>query len=348
MSNFNLQDFIKYRWPVKFSPQLLEIAENQFKNEDILMKCIRTDNLDDVLQEAFAENIVASYAIENEYLDSEAVKSLVIDSMGLNTPDWECDELKTSREARAVRGTLVLMSEKNLSHEDIFHAFSIIRGYEINSYRNHPEVVKNGLGKIIYKGPPEIYVNNLMDKFISWWNNERKELPPPLGAAVAHYIFISIHPFGDGNGRMSRALCDRAMIKARKDVFRPYSWSAAILENRLDYYGSLKASSPELFLRFMLKSHSLALKSGFAQAARFRFLEKIFLSYDLDNAEKEMIKEMSKYRQAKWDPEDFFRIENPEDVWKRLQRKGLIDAEGKLVDAENIPASQANNVKPQY
>ena len=104
-------------------------------------------------------------------------------------------------------------------------------------------------------------------------------------------------------------MCDRAMISKRNEIFRPYSWSQAILEKRLDYYGSLRAPTPEPFLRFMLAAHKNALKTGFQQAARFRFLERIFLCHNLDSDEKEMVREMSRYRNAKWRTEDFFRID---------------------------------------
>lgn len=78
-----------------------------------------------------------------------------------------------------------------------------------------------------------------MDKFLAWFNEEVK-LDPVLKAAIAHFWFIIIHPFDDGNGRIARAISDMLLTRAENSPERFYSMSSQILAERKRYYEVLQ------------------------------------------------------------------------------------------------------------
>jgi Fic family protein len=79
-----------------------------------------------------------------------------------------------------------------------------------------------------------------MERFIGWFNTER--LPAVTKAGVAHLYFVSIHPFEDGNGRIARAIAEKAMAQA---LGQPtlILLSATILARRREYYAALEAAN---------------------------------------------------------------------------------------------------------
>jgi Fic family protein len=78
-----------------------------------------------------------------------------------------------------------------------------------------------------------------MDKFLTWFNHDN-QLDPVLKAAIAHFWFITIHPFDDGNGRMGRAITDMLLARAESSGERFYSMSSQILNERKRYYEILQ------------------------------------------------------------------------------------------------------------
>ncbi len=98
-----------------------------------------------------------------------------------------------------------------------------------------------------------------------------------MRAGIAHLWLVTLHPFDDGNGRITRAVTDRALAQAEQQSIRFYSLSAAIMERRKEYYAQLeKAQKGDMditpWLRWFLGVLELALKQG---RARFdRVLDK--------------------------------------------------------------------------
>lgn len=72
----------------------------------------------------------------------------------------------------------------------------------------------------------------------NWFNTDNEH--SIVRAAIAHLWFITLHPFDDGNGRVARALTDRALAQAEQTSIRFYALSAAIEANRTTYYTLLK------------------------------------------------------------------------------------------------------------
>jgi Fic family protein len=103
------------------------------------------------------------------------------------------------------------------------------------------QVVSGAMGKqkIHYEAPSPEVVKAEMDKFIEWFN-ENKILDPVLKSAIAHFWFIIIHPFDDGNGRIARGISDLLLARADGTPDRFYSMSSQILVERKQYYEVLQ------------------------------------------------------------------------------------------------------------
>lgn len=98
--------------------------------------------------------------------------------------------------------------------------------------------------KVHYQAPAREQVDTELAAFMCWFNQSLHDpLTDPLTrAAITHLWFICIHPFEDGNGRITRALTDRALTQADQHSIRLYAMSEAILDKRSQYYDVLEAT----------------------------------------------------------------------------------------------------------
>ncbi len=96
-----------------------------------------------------------------------------------------------------------------------------------------------GKEKVHYQAPSSDRIEPEMKKFFEWFENE-KETDLVLKAAIAHLWFVTIHPFDDGNGRITRAITDMTLARSDKSIRRFYSMSTQILEERKMYYAVLQ------------------------------------------------------------------------------------------------------------
>jgi Fic family protein len=137
------------------------------------------------------------------------------------------------------------LTEKRLLgwHAALFpNGFSGPYPIEVGRYRSgEMQVVSGAMGKekVHYQAVKPEKVKSEMNKFLSWLNKEDK-LDPVLKAAIAHFWFIIIHPFDDGNGRIARAISDMLLARAEGSDQRFYSMSSQILEVRKEYYTILQ------------------------------------------------------------------------------------------------------------
>ena len=98
--------------------------------------------------------------------------------------------------------------------------------------------------------PPDYtLLNDKMAQLVDWYNNDAHKLHPIERAAKVHADFVGIHPFIDGNGRMSRLLMNLELLKAG------YPPCVITVENRLAYYEALDQwmayGKTELFIQFV-------------------------------------------------------------------------------------------------
>lgn len=82
-----------------------------------------------------------------------------------------------------------------------------------------------GREKVHYQTPGSDRIEPGMNRFLDWFENEH-EIDLVLKAAIAHLWFVTIHPFDDGNGRITRAITDMILARSDKSIRRLYSMSA--------------------------------------------------------------------------------------------------------------------------
>ena len=194
-------------------------------------------------------DIVKSSEIEGELLNYDQVRSSIARRLGINTAG-----LVPSN--RHIEGIVEMMLDATqrynspLTEERLlgWHAALFPTGYsgpykiEVGKYRTgEMQVVSGAMGKekVHYEAVTSKLFKTEMDKFLEWFNNN-KQLDPVLKAAVAHFWFIIIHPFDDGNGRIARAITDMLLARAENSGERFYSMSSQILIERKRYYEVLQ------------------------------------------------------------------------------------------------------------
>lgn len=198
---------------------------------------------------ALTLDVVKSSEIEGEMLNYEQVRSSIARRLGINTAGL----VPSSRQIEGVVEMMLDATQRftlPLNEERLFgwHAALFPTGYsgpyliEVGRYRTgEMQVVSGALGKekVHYEAVKPDFVKTEMDKFLDWFNNENR-LDPVLKASIAHFWFIVIHPFDDGNGRIGRALTDMLLARAEGSGERFYSMSSQILAERKRYYEVLQ------------------------------------------------------------------------------------------------------------
>ena len=91
-----------------------------------------------------------------------------------------------------------------------------------------------------FEAPPRQGLEDELERFMDWFNHPPAGLDPILRAGIAHLWLVTLHPFDDGNGRITRAVTDRALAQAEQSTIRFYSLSAAIMARRNEYYDQLE------------------------------------------------------------------------------------------------------------
>ncbi len=122
----------------------------------------------------------------------------------------------------------------------------IITGVTGKWRQQEMEIVSGPEGRqqVHYKAPPPEAMEQEMSSFLNWLNgSESSNLDGLIRAGLAHYRFVAIHPFDDGNGRIARALTDMALAQDEKNATRFYTLSNRIMEDRDAYYAVLEQCS---------------------------------------------------------------------------------------------------------
>jgi len=109
-------------------------------------------------------------------------------------------------------------------------------------YRDGQNVIRDSAtGAIVYLPPEAVDVPDLMRDMVAWIAQaEREELPVPVIAGLAHYQFVTIHPFYDGNGRTARALATLILYRHGYDLGRFYSLEEVYAQDLPAYYAALQ------------------------------------------------------------------------------------------------------------
>jgi len=216
------------------------------------MESLGFDLRNEATLETLTLDVLKSTEIEGEYLNPDQVRSSIARRLGL--------EIAGSVESdRNVDGVVEMMLDatqncfKPLTAERLFdwHAALFPTGrsgmYKITvaNWRSDStgpmQVVSGAMGKekVHFQAPDSSLVESEMSRFLDWFNKS-SELDLVLKASVAHLWFVTIHPFDDGNGRITRALTDMLLAQSDRSSQRFYSMSAQIRLERKQYYEILE------------------------------------------------------------------------------------------------------------
>jgi len=106
-------------------------------------------------------------------------------------------------------------------------------------YRDGQNVIRSSNGEIIYMPPEAPDVPKLMAELVDWIHTASGEMPVPVIAGLAHYQFVTIHPFYDGNGRAARLLTTWILFRGGYDLGKFYALEEFYVQNLEGYYGAL-------------------------------------------------------------------------------------------------------------
>jgi len=199
-------------------------------------------------------DVVKSSAIEGETLNPEEVRSSIARRLGLRVAGLR----KASRDVEgivemmldATRNFGAKLTKKRLfawhaslfptGHSGMEHiAVGAWRPKEAGAMR----VVSTAAGRerVHFEAPDAKRLEAEMRRFIEWFAAP-SSIDPVLKAGIAHFWFVTIHPFEDGNGRIARAIADMALARADGTKDRFYSMSSQIEADRKDYYLRLETA----------------------------------------------------------------------------------------------------------
>jgi Fic family protein len=199
-------------------------------------------------------DVIKSSAIEGAVLDAEQVRSSIARRLGLDFGG----KVQASRDVEGVVEMMLDATQKYaqpLTAERLFswHASlfptgrSGMRRITVGAWRpadiGPMQVVSGPMGRerVHFEAPAADRLQHEVSVFLDWFG-AANGIDPVLKAGIAHFWFVTIHPFEDGNGRISRAIADMALARAEGTIERFYSMSAQIEAEKKQYYLNLEQS----------------------------------------------------------------------------------------------------------
>lgn len=202
---------------------------------------------------ALTSDVVTSSAIEGERLREDDVRSSIARRLGIEAGGLPARE-------RDVEGVVAMALDATRNHEPLtqerlfaWHAalfptgrsglHPILVGRWRDDRHGPMRVVSGRVGKerVHFEAPAAGDVPDEMTRFLAWLDGSRQD-DALLRSGLAHLLFVTIHPFDDGNGRIARAVADHCLAQSEASEFRFYSVSAEILARRKAYYDMLETT----------------------------------------------------------------------------------------------------------
>ena len=194
-----------------------------------------------------------SSEIEGEILERQSLQSSIQCHFGI--------VVKDKRSPLKERGMGDLMwkiydtYDQVLSHEMLYEWHTTLMHHDskmsdIGKYRSHEDPMQIVSGRydkqrVYFEAPPSAIIYKEMNAFIEWYNESREGSAILERAAVAHVYFESIHPFEDGNGRIGRALVEKALSQSLEQPTL-IAVSSMIAKKKTEYYAALAACNRTL------------------------------------------------------------------------------------------------------
>jgi Fic family protein len=216
-------------------------------------KHLGEDERNQLLVEAMCGEALTTSEIEGEILNRASVQSSVQRQLGL-----VADKRGATPAEQGIAEMMVDLfrsSVEPLSNDMLFRWHRLVasgrRDLIIGKYRTSQEpmqVVSGRIGaqKVHFEAPPSMRVPSEMKRFIAWFNQTMQQgtepLPAITRAGIAHLYFESIHPFEDGNGRIGRALAEKALAQSFDQPLL-IALATTILAHQKSYYDALELAN---------------------------------------------------------------------------------------------------------
>lgn len=261
MWNWQLKD-----WPdFVYKTDAFTEAERRFLQKAGIMhgslKHVAEDDTETLRVRLISEEAYKTSEIEGEILNRDSLQSSIRKHFGLKT-----DNRKIPPAEQGITEMLVDLYKSYaapLDHERLFLWHKMLTNgrrdlTDMGRYRTHEEpmqIVSGSLHEpeVHFEAPPSKDVPDEMEAFINWFNDmEGGKLPLLLRAGIAHLWFESIHPFEDGNGRIGRAISEKALSQG---LGRPtlIALAQTIERSRKAYYEALQGGSKDLDIQDWLE-----------------------------------------------------------------------------------------------
>lgn len=193
---------------------------------------------------ATIEAVYSSTTIEGNPLNKNQVARALANKLN----SWERAVIEVQNYKKALDWiTKRFKSKKDISLKDILrlHTFvgdQLLPKHKVGQLRLGPVYVVDIIKKqeiVKYTGPKALQLPKLLNDLLFWLKKAKLKLHPILIAGILHYEFVSIHPFSDGNGRVTRLLVKLFLDLMGYDFREVLVLDKYYLENRLLYYASL-------------------------------------------------------------------------------------------------------------
>lgn len=202
--------------------------------------------------QSLMQDVLKTSEIEGEKLDAEQVRSSIAKKLGM-------DIGAIAKVDRNVEGIVEIMLDATrnyaapITKERLFgwhtalfpNVTAIMQRFTVGGWRTKKsgtmQVVSGPIGreKVHFEAPTYNRLKKEMTTFIKWFNTP-SEIDLIIKSALAHFWFVTIHPFDDGNGRIARAIADMLLARSEKCKQRFYSMSSQIQRERNAYYNVLE------------------------------------------------------------------------------------------------------------
>lgn len=243
-------DWTHFRWDdSKVSLLIEEIGRKQGMLYGRLSN-IGFDNKIKAMAENLTKDVMCSSEIEGIRLNEDEVRSSIARKLGIENvkftaPSHYVDSVVAVMLDAVEHYDQKLTEEKLCQWQSAFfpQGFSEGSKIEIGMYRTHEEHIVSGMfgrERVHYIAPSPDRIQEEMRLFLDWFNDDQSRLPSIIRSAIAHFWFVSIHPFEDGNGRLARILSDMLLARGDKNELRFYNISSQINKDKNHYYEILE------------------------------------------------------------------------------------------------------------
>lgn len=153
-------------------------------------------------------------------------------------------KVTTNKDNQGDRGDRGLYTQEILKELHRLTVEGIVPDGEARQYRTVQVVLRDVLtGEIVHRPCPAVEVPYQMEDFFEWLNEgEAKEIHPVIKAGITHYTIVNIHPFTEGNGRVSRALATLILLNEGYDIRKLFSLEEYYDKNVAGYYYAIKTA----------------------------------------------------------------------------------------------------------